>query len=134
MFPNCYGHPSTAENNRFVCLFYSAVKVGSTKPLLALAFPKTVTKLDSKWAKPESLCLATILAALEALYVPLEVREFSDRPRPESLKPVKSTKVEYLGWFAQSDHGVDHDQLVSSRLRLRGLRMLLEHFFLITTL
>ncbi|KAA0185214.1 Leucine aminopeptidase [Fasciolopsis buskii] len=89
-----------------------AVKVGSTKPLLALTFPTSVTTLHSKWAKPEYLCLATVLAALGALYVPLEVREFSECPRPEPLKPVKSFKAERLGWLAQSSHAVDHDQLI----------------------
>ncbi|VDP88644.1 unnamed protein product [Echinostoma caproni] len=43
---------------------------------------------------------------------PLEVREFSEKPRPEPLKPVKPAKVEHLGWLAQSECPVDDEKLV----------------------
>ncbi|TGZ68086.1 hypothetical protein CRM22_004457 [Opisthorchis felineus] len=91
-----------------------AFKIGSIRPLLALAPLKALEKIRvlPSWAKPEALCLSTLLGALHALYVPLEVREFALRRVKSDLhKSVKPSKATSLGWFPGT-YTVDHAHLV----------------------
>ncbi|CAL8070073.1 unnamed protein product [Calicophoron daubneyi] len=89
-----------------------ALKAGSVKPLLALAPLKTVGRIARSWNNPKALSLSTLLGALQSLYVPLEVREFSERSGTDPNKTVKATKAESLSWFSYPQDNLDHDKLI----------------------
>ncbi|CAH8557978.1 unnamed protein product [Schistosoma bovis] len=101
-----------------------AIKIGSKRPLLLLGPLKTAKKLEHSWLEPSVSCLASLLGAFHALYVPLEVREF-DRPEGSTCtKPIQSQKAEVLGWFSGTHYAVDHEKLTGLAWCLEeGLRV-----------
>ncbi|CAH8850580.1 unnamed protein product [Trichobilharzia szidati] len=101
-----------------------AVKIGSTKPLLLLAPLKSAQKLTHAWLQPPVSCLASLLGAFHALYVPLEVREITPNESHTSAKSSQSQKAELLGWYAGTHYAVDHKKIASLAWCLEeGLRV-----------
>ncbi|CAH8543493.1 unnamed protein product [Heterobilharzia americana] len=101
-----------------------AIKIGSTKPLLLLGSLKSAQKSAHAWFQPSVACLASLLGAYHALYVPLEVREITPQEGHTSAKPVQPRKAEVLGWYAGVHYTLDHMKLVELAWCLEeGLRV-----------